>query len=475
MKHIFWIWSMVLVAIPSTVIATVEISEIAWMGTTESHFCNWIELQNVGDSEVDIAEWSIQIGDTVREFSSGEAVSTVIPAQSYYVIKRTTNTCPDPLPEVSGLILALGNLPNSGTTLRLRRPDGSDADVVVGGEEWQLVGGDNTTKDTAQKTSDGWITAPPTPGQPPATTTPTVSEEEQQPSAAETSGGHRFVSARSVRTNMELSDDSELQITITGPEIIQSGQEAVFTVTPEGVGSGIKNSLRYSWNFGDFYTATEQVPVHIFNHPGVYLVTVEAYYESRTARTYHEVVVVPAKLSMSFTEDGELLLHNDTEYDLNLSGFRLVGLVDLEVPAETYVLARQTVRVPVELYDRREPTLVMMYDRSGAVVASQKTIYEDVVETEVDDDIAIQPVASIQNQPVQSSNTSFFPNVTSAQTEGSEEIFITDDEHEESAPESEPVQDRTDVQWFDIFMYIVLALLLVVAAGLLLPKKSNTT
>ena len=454
---------------PLSLFAQVQISEIAWMGTEESHFCNWIELYNTSNNPVDIGDWSIQIGDIVREFSQGEAVSTVIPAQSYYVIKRTTNTCPDPIPGVAGLLLAFGNLPNAGTTLRLRRPDGSDADVVVGGENWQLVGGDNTTKDTAQRTSSGWITASPTPGQANATTPSESAEVTGLQSSV--SSSQRFVSATSLRTTTELIDTGDMSVQIIGPEIIQVGQMVLFEAKILGVGDGIKNSLTYKWNFGDFHADSGQEKVtHIFNRPGVYLVAVEAVHNTRKAKTYHEITVVPVRVSMTYTEDGDLLLHNDTDYDINLSGYTLSGIVTLEVPDNTYVLARQTVRVPVELHDRYEPTLVILYDKNGNIVASQKTVYtESFVELEA---TPLSTTENMQQQHSVSSQVPFFTNVALAETNEVERVS-TSDTTILNTSQMNGAKENLATEWFDIFMYVVLVMLLFVAAGLLLPKKTT--
>ena len=454
---------------PQSLFAQVQISEIAWMGTTESHFCNWIELYNTSNNPVDISDWSMQIGDIVREFSQGEAVSTVIPAQSYYVVKRTTNTCPDPVPSVAGLSLALGNLPNAGTTLRLRRPDGSDADVVVGGENWELVGGDNTTKETAQRTSTSWITAAPTPGQANATTPSELVETTG--SQVSVSSSQRFVSARSLRVTTELIDTGDMGVKIVGPEIIQVGQIASFEAKILGVGEGIKNSLSYTWNFGDFHADSGQEKVtHIFNRPGVYLVAVEAVHNTRKAKTYHEITVVPVRVSMTYTEDGDLLLHNDTDYDINLSGYTLAGIVTLEVPDDSYVLARQTVRVPVELYDRNEPTLVILYDKNGNIVTSQKTVYtESVVELEA---TPLSTTENMQQQHSVSSQVPFFTNVALAETNEVERVLSYSDTANNNK-EKNDTKEKSEVDWFNVFMYIVLAVLLLVAAGLLLPKKNT--
>jgi predicted RecA/RadA family phage recombinase len=71
--------------------ATVVINEVAWMGTECSAYDEWVELYNMTESPVDIADWSfygIHSGEclNVSEFAVATGESTVIAAGDYLIL-----------------------------------------------------------------------------------------------------------------------------------------------------------------------------------------------------------------------------------------------------------------------------------------------------------------------------------------------------------------------------------------------------
>jgi competence ComEA-like helix-hairpin-helix protein len=151
----------------------VVINEIAWMGTasTNGQFCEWIELRNMTNKELNLSGWKLyeqneQNGSTLIISLKGN-----IAPSGYYLIERVTPSCPDAVPSVTADVSGSfgGNgLSNNGERLILKDASGVTIDEVDGSNQWKLNGddiiiGDNTTKATAQKIMNNWITAPPTP------------------------------------------------------------------------------------------------------------------------------------------------------------------------------------------------------------------------------------------------------------------------------------------------------------------------
>src|SRR3989338_3413348 len=138
--------------------AGVVINEIAWMGTETSGSDEWIELYNNGNASADLSQWMLEAEDG----SPAIALSGSINAGAYFLIERTDDTTVPDIP--ADLVAPFGNgLSNAGETLWLKNADGTTVDTVLGGEDWENIGGDNNTKQTAQRTSSGWITATATP------------------------------------------------------------------------------------------------------------------------------------------------------------------------------------------------------------------------------------------------------------------------------------------------------------------------
>jgi len=139
---------------------SVVINEIAWMGTTESPYCEWIELFNTTDSEVDLLGWKIyeQGGDVLIM----ELTQKIAP-NNYYLVGRVTNSCPDAVLDITaddaGSFGGSG-LSNSGEYLKLLSADEVLIDSVDGADNWMDVG-DNSTKATMERTNEGtWQTGP---------------------------------------------------------------------------------------------------------------------------------------------------------------------------------------------------------------------------------------------------------------------------------------------------------------------------
>lgn len=358
----------------STATGAVLINEIAWMGTTESHLCNWIEFYNSGTSDVDIIDWSLYINDTQRVISDGEGSSTVIGAGEYWVLERKTDTCPNPVPERNDWYIVMGNLPNSGATISLRRGDGTIEDQVAGGENWQNIGGDNTTKDTAQRTDNGWVTATPTPGK--SNISVSNSEEAVTDNGSSKRDERRIVSAR-VNTLQSLTvPDSQLQLSIESSAYAYVNQPIALTASSSGVVDVIESSLQYDWNFGDLHTSSgEQSLKHVYRYPGTYVVTLHAGYARHEQIARHVITVLPINLEISHIDD-VVHIHNTSPYEVDVSGFTITGITSSVVPSNTWLLPNSTLSIPSKELGISSQRLISITDSQNQVVA---TNFDDII------------------------------------------------------------------------------------------------
>ncbi len=360
--------------LPLPTLAAVSFSEIAWMGTTESATDEWIELHNSGVATT-VTDWTVQ--------HEGEVLATLagtIPASSYVVLERTDDaTAPG-----TAFLIYTGALPNTGGTLELRQADGSLVDRVVGGEDWAQLGGDNDTKETAQYTSSGWQTAPATPGAAPAGVT---SKSEPAPATSTDEADETDRTATHSSATVDRQDDGEtdggggksieltlpgqqLELAVVGPKRVSVNQPLELTVKPSGVGSTFAESLRYQWNFGDLHAATGQTVTHTYRYPGTYVVTVRGAYARQEQLARHTVTVLPVTLSLEHDPAGNLLLHNDAPYELDLSDYQLVGASEqVRIPPHTIILPKQTITIPAEQLGSLDAQLVALYDAAGEMTS----------------------------------------------------------------------------------------------------------
>ncbi len=89
----------------------IVISEIAWMGTDESTYDEWIELYNNSDNDINLTGWSIS-GEKLNISLSG-----TIPGHGYFLLERSND---DSVPGKDADLIYSGSLPNTGEHLVLK-------------------------------------------------------------------------------------------------------------------------------------------------------------------------------------------------------------------------------------------------------------------------------------------------------------------------------------------------------------------
>lgn len=333
--------------------AAVYINEIAWMGGADSANDEWIELYNDGNSQ-SVEGWSLSDGQALDIELTGS-----VAAGQYAVLERTDE---DSAPGNSFLIYT-GSLGNDGRTLTLKRSDGTIVDQVVGGENWSQVGGDNTTKETAQYTSSGWITAEGTPGFNNKTEESDEKVEDDDSDALdENEKDPVHISLNIPDTELFLDIDSVSQAQVNSPIYLEA--------VASGISSKHIDSLWYDWNFGDLQTGSGKTTSVTYSHPGTYVIVVEASCVRHKARARHEIVVLPATISLEKGPTGELLIHNDARYEMDISGYRLQGVEEIIFPEMSYLAPGATLSVDAKNLGSQKEQMVAIYDTAENLVAS---------------------------------------------------------------------------------------------------------
>ncbi len=122
-------------------IASVNINEIAWMGTETSASDEWIELYNSNASAINLEGWILKSVDGSPEIH----LSGTILANGFYLLERTDdNTVPD----ISANQIYVGALKNSGEHLQLYDAQNNLQDSLDCNAGW--FAGDNSSKQTME-------------------------------------------------------------------------------------------------------------------------------------------------------------------------------------------------------------------------------------------------------------------------------------------------------------------------------------
>jgi hypothetical protein len=343
--------------------AAVTFSEVAWMGSVASANHEWIELYNEG-AAVEVTGWTITDGMNLNIELTG-----VVPANAYVVLERTS----DDTVAGTAFLIYTGALVNTGATLQLLRGDGAIEDQVSGGEDWQNSGGDNVTKETAQYTSGGWVTAAATPGR-------AITATEVAVAAASTTVSQVVTTTHHTTTggSLQKAKPSEpvvltlpgvtLRLTPTAQKLGYVHQPIKFSVEPSGVGDTLIDSLQYEWNFGDGEVAKMKEVTHVYEYPGTYIVTVYAGFKRQEQVARHEITILPVMLSLTTNTNGDPQVNNDSPYEIDLSGYQLDGTKSFVFPPRTILLPNQTITIAKQKVGKTRGA-VSLSDTEEAVVA----------------------------------------------------------------------------------------------------------
>ncbi len=454
------------------VLASVSFSEVAWMGSVDSANYEWIELYNSGTEAVPVEGWSINDGLNLNINLSG-----VIGSNSYAVLERTSE---ESAPGAAFLIYT-GALVNTGVTLILKNNNGDIVDQVPGGEDWQNIGGDNTTKETAQYTTSGWVTDVPTPG-----TKNNLGRVEEEVvvvpksttnSSKTSSGGSSKSSAATVPLN---NTETKMVLTTEIQSVAYVNQNVAFKAKVKGLDENSGRRVRYEWNFGDSYYAASTSAKHSYRYPGTYIVTVYARKDKEEQTARHEITVLPVNFSITKNDRGDIQINNDAPYDVDISGYVLKGLESIIFPPRTVIVSKGTITIEARRLKGQTEALIVLYDNKRNLLAStydSKYLIEKEFEEKVN--LEYPPVvnANYYNKPAVDSkpvtnleNFNFLATEADANTETKEieTDFSTNSVQKETSSDDEPAQERRELKW----PYLAfISLLLVAIAGILVSKR----
>ena len=348
--------------------ASVFFNEVAWMGDSTSANHEWIELSNDGPA-TNVDGWILTDGRNLSVELAG-----TIPAKGYAVLERTS----DESAPGAAFFLYTGALHNAGGTLRLENAAGQLVDLVTGGDGWAQIGGDNTTKETAQYTQKGWITAAATPGQQnksaPAVSADDQTETDENQDGTATAGEQTQTSesksSNSVQTVRLVLPDVTLDLEIDAQSVGYVHQTIPVRSIASGIGETMLDSLQYQWNFGDGNTADFAEGNHAYAFPGKYVVTLHAGFKRQKQTTRHEITILPVALSLTQNAQGDIQLNNDSPYEVDISGYTVRAKDAFVFPEYSIILPNQTITLPRQRIAKEYPVMVAVYDTHNIPLAS---------------------------------------------------------------------------------------------------------
>lgn len=311
MKHIVFLF-LGIAFLPFSAHAAVFINEIAWMGTTVSANDEWIELYNDGAEAVVLDGWVLSGEDGTPTIT----LTGSIDSGGYFLLERSDDSS---VPDVTADLIFTGALGNDTENLLLTGSDGLKIDEAKSGENWSL-GGDNTTKHTAQRQTDGtWITGTPT---------PRAANSTENTKTAESTDGEVAGTSTSKTTPTKTTGGYTQKVHAYAGKDFETvaGAYAFF----EGYGVDEKSerlsSVRYTWTFGDGATGRGEGMRHIYHFPGTYIAVLSVSGKDQKSRDTVTVSVSEPLVAIShvvYGNRGYVGIHNASARVLDLSGWRL--------------------------------------------------------------------------------------------------------------------------------------------------------
>ncbi len=402
--------------IPNIVRANVLVNEIAWMGTSVSANDEWIELINDGGDAVDLSGWTLKAEDGEPSIP----LSGTIEAGGFFLLERTDDTS---VPGVPADQIYSGNMANTGETFVLRDTSGVAIDTVEGGSNWASVGGDNASKNTAQRQSDNtWITGVPTPRAENSTENIIPGGSSGgSPGGATKSNTPKVTGAYKQQVFAYAGEDTN---TVVGANVSFQG----FAVNEYN--KDLSNP-RFDWTFGDGEQRSGEKVTHVFREPGTYTVVLKVWHDNQRAEDTILVYAFPPEIRITdvvWGEDGFVEIQNGSLRDLDISGWKLRGrrfdnerrLKTFTFPDGTRIGPAMTVRFSEAIINLD----VHLGDRVALLYPSEKVVAEydpslvgsvtviDTIEPEEAKDILPPPVVITPPTEVATTSTTTIETLT---------------------------------------------------------------
>lgn len=367
-------------AIPLSTHAAVVVNEIAWMGDATSPNHEWIELKNDGDLSVDLSGWTLMATDG----SPAITLSGVIPPGGYFLLERTND---ESVPQITADHIYTGALSNTGETLVLSDSLGTVQDTVEGGENWVHTGGDNDTKDTAQRVSSGWITGSPSPRA--ANTQAGASTNEAEASGTvlgastivgddeKNAGGSTVISSYATSPGLSFPRPT---ITVSAGADLHAFTG--FPVTFEGLAQGFYDEpiplATYHWNFGDGVTGLGKTATHTYLFPGEYIATLEVFWGGKREQDRTLVFVENAAITIAHVVSGSsgyVEIRNTSSREMDAGGWRLIeGNRLFIIPKGTVIPAGKTLIIPNQYSGLDGVHVITLTRDDGFLLATWKSM-----------------------------------------------------------------------------------------------------
>ena len=320
--------------------AQVVISEIMYDLDGADEDREWIEIQNTGNTEVDISSWKFYEGASNHGLTLSQGTPSLLPGAFAVIVDSPNNFLSDNAGFSGAIFDSSFSLSNTGEILAIRDGTLVDIDSLTYSSDWGAKGDGSSL----QKVGGVWVAGAPTPG-----ATNAGSAESGASASTENTSSNTSSSSQTYSTGGGASLIEQTIFPNAGPDkTVIAGATVVF----EGEALGIKKepllNARFVWNFGDGETAEGKKVSHTYRYPGENIVVLNVASDERSVSDKAVVTVTESRVSISAVlsgEDGYVEIANSSLNEVDISWWQISdGLKVFIIPSGTLILSSKKVR-----------------------------------------------------------------------------------------------------------------------------------
>ena len=423
----------------------------------------WVEVFNDGEAVGDFAAFGFFEDETNHKLTPLGQID--LPAGGYAVIAENAEIFLAEYGECARVFDSSFSLKNSGEEIALKNKAGQIFGQVLYRSDW----GAGNTGESLTNFSGQYL---------PRTPTPCAGNKDDVISGDGTDGGvqnqNNSANNSSAPNSGSGNKATEKNITVTIEKVgaILSGAPQVFEAKAYGLLGEPLKQAEFHWAFGDGDSGRGGKAEKTFFYPGDYVVSVTAVSGEYSATDYREVSVLPPKFSLEVvSEDGSLLLLNQTKELIDLSGWMLGYSSDLfgkkfVIPEGTKISAGKSVRFSPEVTKLKlsasESPKIFFRNGQSVPLANEATLNlgtrRETATKKVSfpaESLAVKSLPASEPKEMRGPADLTAKVATAANlTVSASEISATDQAFSASSVQNKP---RT-FSWFSVFILIVLAI-----------------
>lgn len=412
---------------PTVALADMRIIEIMYdlEGTDTGR--EWVEIQNTGATDIDMADWKFYEANTNHRLTP-QSSSVIAPGGVAVIADNVTKFLAD-WPAFSGILFdSAFSLSNEGEALSLRDPSGTDRDTV------SYTSSQGATGDgmSLSYTNGQWVATSPSPGSHGSASASTPSSTGTATSLSSTSPPIQSIGVSASHSSQSVANESGDMVVLS----VSAGRDRLgFVGTPLSFEAKVRTptdlasvSVAHRWSMGDGMSKGGQFISHTYAYPGEYIVVLNSEYKGESAVARVRVRIVSPDVSLRRATNEYIDIANDGMHELNLGGWIVEsGTNRFVIPQDTIVLPNASVRLPYTSTRLRPSGDVVLRNPSSVVIAQMTAapaspvltpdsliVLDGMTETEIRDRFtrALSQSSYAQSQSVVSTHVATLPEKT---------------------------------------------------------------